>query len=218
MKDREIEHSSNSVLFTHTTDAPTLPPGAFFEEALWRTNARRFVLFAARRIRCRSWRGSFDGRPPGGKEAEDYVSEARELLMSGQRRYTARYSPERCVYATIASLISHDADAAENQIPHDYLTTLARDDENDHALGVPAVTALDTPSIEETIAAREYLEKFKSNFTDEALRRYLDLLADGYVTAAEAAAELDLLESDIWNIRKALKRPRGQWPGKPPRQ
>lgn len=217
MNERTTDDTTTTASATSTIhNEPTLSPEVFFNEDFWTSNARKFILFTERRLQRRRWRGAFNGRPPGGKEAADYVSAASLLLMSAQRRYTARYSPERCVYATIASLISHDGDAAENQIAHSFLTTSysvdAEGDEVDEG-----VVASDIPDIEETIAAHEYLERYKTNFSKEEHRRYLDLLSDGYVSAELAAAELDLLESEIQNIRKVVRRPRKKWPGRPPR-
>jgi hypothetical protein len=219
MKTRHT-HSTQSdhhLLIPPGTNA-TLPIGVFFDEDFWIANTRRFSAFAERRIRRYSWRGTFGGRPPGDKEASDYVAEAAALLMSGQRHANALQSRERAVYRAIASLVWHDYERLENQIRHRNLAMTAPDvgDHGDDDVDESVLSA-DVPDIDEMIAAREYLEKYKSNFPEGASRRYLDLLADGYVPAVEAAVELDLLESEIWGIRKALKRSRTKWPGRPPR-
>ncbi len=194
MKKRETAHSLPPALFTPIADSPTVRPSAFLDEELWTpSNTRKFILFAARLIARRPWRRS-------DYDAADVVSEAKTLLISGERRYTARYSPQRCVYATIASIVSHGGYSAENRLRVD--------------VDGPGEVLL--PDIQEMVEAREYLEKYKTNFSDDAHRRYLDLLAEGYVPTADAARELDLLETDIWKIRKNLRRPRKKWPGKPP--
>jgi hypothetical protein len=173
----------------------TIPPEAFFDDDFWSLYSRRFTLFAERRIRRHTfWRG---------KQATDYVTDAFLLLAAGQRRCNACYDRETCVMGVIASLVSHDAERLGNRMTRDLEPSMD--------------AATEFAGIEDILAAREFLEQYKTNFADETVRRYLDLLADGDWSAAEAAEELGVPEAKIWTIRKGLKRPRGRWPGKPPK-
>jgi hypothetical protein len=198
---------------THST-TPTFPPAIFRNVDLWSDNARKFTLFTERLIRRYPWQGSFDGRPPG-KDAFDYIADAQILLIAGQRRCRVDEDPVLCIYGVLRSLVWHDSQRPENRVSHLHLVPVRPDDDSDDM--DESLVPAELPDIEDVVTAREFLEKYKSNFSDERYRRYLDLLAsDDLITAIEAAQELDLLESEVWNMRKVLKRPRKKWLGQPP--
>jgi hypothetical protein len=192
---------------TSSTLFEPITPEAFRDQAFWILNGGRFTLFAERRIR-RFFQGG--RRPPGGKDAADYVSEAAALLIDGRRRYPEHYSRERWVYATLASLLSHDATSAEGrQRVVALVEDVVSDDDDDHEESAE----ISVPPFDDDVVTRDVLEKFKMNFRDERVHRYLDLLADDYVSAAEAAESLALTESDINGMRKMFKRARKKWAG-----
>jgi len=202
MKNDAHHQLSSSTLFE------TITPESFRDEVFWILNTPRFTLFAERRIR-RFFRGG--RRPPGAMEAADYVSEAAILLMEGRRRYPEHYSRERWVYATLASLLSHDATRAEARRRH---VPLVEDVDSDEVQDDYEESAeLSVPSFEDDVVRRDVVEKFKSNFREEQIHRYLDVLADDYLSAAEAAKALTLTESDINGMRKMFKRARKKWAG-----
>ena len=202
MKNDVNRQLSSSTLFEPIT------PEAFRDEAFWILNTRRFTLFTERRIR-RFFRGG--RRPPGAMDAADYVSDAATLLIEGRRRYPEHYSRERWVYATLASLLSHDATSAEARRRHVPLVEdVDSDDEEDD---YEKSAELSVPPFEGDVVRRDVLKDFKTNFRRERVHRYLDLLADDYLSAAEAAESLDLTESDINGMRKMFKRARKKWAG-----
>ncbi len=208
MKLHETDPAHATALYKPVDDLKH-DPSVFLDQELWtRKNTLQYTAYAARTIARRPWRRS-------DMDAEEYVSEAKVLLITGQRRYTTRYSPKRCVFATLAGLIYHGGFEPENVIPHASLTTFATDEWG--LLDESMLPAAANPDIVETIAARDLVEKFKSNFDNEAHRRYLDVLADGYVNAADAAMLLSVPEAEIWKYRKVIRRPRAKWPGRPPR-
>lgn len=175
-------------------------PRVFMDDDFWVRNFPRFTILARRRMAT--------ARPVAGMEPADYVLAAAELLMSGRRRCRAKYTPESCVQGVIDSLISHASADLENSFGHDSLS----DGEDDAPNRQDTLPASET-SVEDDVGTRERLASFRDGFADPLHRQYIDLVAGGCDSAADAATALGVTLSVVRNIVKVVRRRRAQWPG-----
>lgn len=85
----------------------------------WISMAKRLLLYSAMRISRMTWRGIYNGPPPGGYTAADFAQEAIKKFLAGQRK-VCKGATEKDVYklliGTISSDVNHLAVSIENSI------------------------------------------------------------------------------------------------------
>jgi DNA-directed RNA polymerase specialized sigma24 family protein len=169
-------------------------------ETNWDEQTPKHVLHATYVLRRHGPNATRYGWTP-----RDYVQEAIVRMLDGQRRYPAGTGLPLSTFINgiIDSLISHTGDRLEHSKEH----VAANGEEGPGQLQQP--DRGDSP--EETIIARNKLDRFAATLEPQ-LRRLVEVLAtDPRATAKECAKALGTSVADVLNMKKVLKRRKFRW-------
>jgi hypothetical protein len=167
---------------------------------------KRLVLYAAKLLEHRTWRGNAASGPPGAPSPQDFVNDALLKYLDGKRRRPAGLPLDKFLAQVIRSEISHLADHAESRERHVFLT-----DGDIVGVGMVPVAAVAGDAYATTdhhLIAEELLRRVRAAHPkDELFVRYATLLLRRECDdSAGVARALDISIAAAGNLRRRLSR------------
>jgi hypothetical protein len=156
----------------------------------WKDIYEMLTAYACMLVRQHVWRGELGGPVPGGREGEDFASEAIIDVYDGTREWNPSKQPDLAAHlrGIVKSKVSNATGLSENKKERRQLEE--QEEEGTHC----------DPDDAFFWAFLGYVDD------DPLLQQILECYYDGCMQRADVAARLNLSESDITNARKRLSR------------
>jgi hypothetical protein len=180
----------------------------------WDETIKRLLYYTLYQVRARTWRGIRGGSMPGGREAEDIVSQAVEDILAGRRAWDPARYPDLFVYlrSIVDSKLSHLGTSAENwrmlaafpPLENGYpWTTGGRKQPCDSAASPPEVLI----QAEEERLAEALLQGFANSLVEEPLLQgIVRCILDGIDKPAAIASRVGVTIERVYSARRRLQR------------
>ena len=175
------------------------------DDETWLLYFKRLTVYANKLIESHYWRGEQNGPVPGGKEAEDFATEAILDVYTGKRAWDPKQEPEllRHLFGVVKSAINNRSTQEQNKRDN-------RLDENEDYQ--ERIESSNDPSRLQTMEDADFVLEICEHLVDEPeLLEVAECIMDGCVERAEIAHCLKLTPNEVTNRRKRLKRKLGTY-------
>jgi len=174
----------------------------------------RLTMYTLNKMKKRYWRGVRDGNPPGGQEAIDFVLQAIEKIISGQRNWNPQTQPDLFGYLKdiIDSDINHLVESWENKNFQSESSLMGDCTDNKDSYFDKLPSSISTPS---EIMLQEEDERLNDKFlwgfydclADEPqLIKVVECIIDGIHKPSDIATKMGISTKEVYNIKKQLQR------------